>query len=117
MSCIKMDSLIHNSDSSLLIDEIASAIAEVYSEENVSIEKSQENLRSTKGIITTAVVAEFMNEVAKTLTVAAIEAIVCAAVKKIFTKKEVESVQIKIEDDKITVKASDNVDIEIHINK
>lgn len=115
MNCIKMNSLTQNVNSALLLDEITDAITEPYSKENFSIDKSEECVPGTKGIITTASVIKFVAGVAKELTVAMIKTIALSAVKKIFTKKQADSVQILIEDNKVTIKSDADINIDIVI--
>lgn len=115
MDCIKMNSITHNVDSSLLLDEIANAVIEPYSKEKFSVEKKEEAVPNTKGIVTTALVVNFIAGVAKELTVAVIKSIALSAIKKIFTRKEAESVQVLIEGDKVTIKSTGDINIDIVI--
>lgn len=115
MKYIKINSDIHNADSSLLINEIASTIIEPYGKDEFKIEKYEESIPNTKGIITTAVAIDFAIGVVQGLAVNVIAAIVSRAVKKIFTKKEANSIQISVEDSKIIVKSNGDINIEIEV--
>ena len=115
MDCIEMNSLTQNVNSALLLDEITDAITEPYSKEKCSIDKSKGCIPSTKGIITTASVIKFAAGVAKELTVAMIKTIALSAVKKIFTKKQADSAQILIEDNKVTIKSDADINIDVVI--
>ena len=115
MDYIEISSLTHNAYSSLLLNEIENSITERYNQEEYNLKKEKESIPGTKGIITTALVIEFVTEIVQRLTVEAIKAIASMAVKKIFTKKEAGSVQILIEDNKVIVKSNGDVNIDIVI--
>lgn len=116
MVFVQLNSLDAGVNSSLVIDEISSTIIEQYSKENLEVSKTEENLPNTKGVITTALVIQFGLGVAQSLTASAIGAIAAIAIKKLFTKKEADTVKIIIEDNKVTVQSSKDVNIDVVIS-
>ena len=115
MAIVEMKAVQVGVESSLLIEEVARSFIEEYGKNSLDVDKSEENLPNTKGIITTAMVISFVSGVAQGLTVSAICAIVSVAVKRIFTKKEVDEISITIEDNCVIVKSNDKVHVNVII--
>ncbi|MGN0268083.1 MAG: hypothetical protein ACI4D7_10440 [Lachnospiraceae bacterium] len=115
MTSIEMKASTIGVKSSHLMEEVAELFIKEYGKKSLSVNKSEENLPNTKGIITTAIVIDFISGVAQGLTVSAISAIVSVAIKKVFTKKEADEITITIEDNCVIVESCNEVNVNVVI--